>query len=655
MLYKIMDGKRLTVLRGGLRLFFYMAAASLFLAATFGVALADELGDQQTFFVDPSYDYSSRSSVAATLKKMGSHGYFYAEDDYFNDLSEEEQDIFLSYLSDLAQDFNSTIYSKNRSVFGTEWSPGIDGDRKITVLLTKIIDNAGGYFNPNNEYLKERINGGVSNEREMVYLNTEFISDPRMSGFLAHEFQHLITWHQKTKLNGVEEDVWLNEGRSEYAPTANGFDDYYNGSNLKARMEKFKTIPDDSLTEWTSKIDDYPPVNLFIQYLVDRFGEKILKEMTENSETGIKSVNEALANTGNSKNFQDVYADWTVANYLNDTSIGGGKYGYSNPIISYHNFHLEPSSTTLIGNNTKLNSSASIKDWSSRRYEIKPTDLINDQKNTLEFSFNGGNSKNFAVPYVVFYRNGNKKVNYLELDKNQDGGILIDDFGGAVSKLTVIPGSQVKTSGFGNSEPLSAFSYSAKLTEPIAVITQKYPDGSLLQAEGDKKVYLIENGKKRWIASAAVFSSRYNWNDIQIVISSDLASFEFGEKINKLANGFLIKGSSEKVYLIENSKKRWIANAFTFNQRSYRWKDIYQISDSELNNYPAGGDISGTILYPDGTLIKDSGFKVYLIENGKKRWIVSAATFNARGYQWDKIIIVSNEELGWYLEGERME
>jgi len=632
-----------------------VACLSFFLIS-FSTASASEIGDSQTFFVDSSYDYSARPSVEATLKNLSSHGYFYVEDDYFNGLSKAEQNIFLDHLSSLANDFDNTIYYTDRNVFGVEWSPGIDNDNHITILLSQLAKRAGGYFNPNNEYQKEMINGGASNEREMIYLNSEFISDPRMSSFLAHEFQHLITWYHKTKLHGVVDDIWLNEGRSEYAPTANGFDNQYDGSNLKARVEQFKNSPDDSLTEWRGRIEDYPPVNLFIQYLVDHFGKNILKKIVENDKVGIASVNEALKDTGNPENFYDVFTDWTVANYLNDSTVGNNKkFGYLNSNLSYQNFHLEPSSTTFIGNDTVINFSASIKDWSSRRYEIKPTDLINDKKNTLEFSFNGGNSKKFRVPYVLFYRDGEKKVSYLDLDENQDGKILINNFGSSVSRLTVIPSSQVKVSGFGNSEPLSAFSYSAKLIKSTAAVVQKYPDGSLLRAKGGEKVYLIENNKKRWITTAEVFSSRYNWSDIQDVFSGDLDDIETGKNINKLGDGSLVKGTSEKVYLIEDGKKKWIVDAFTFNHRKYQWENIYQISDEDLNNYPEGENILDTSPYPDGTLVRGSCYKVYLIENGQKKWISSEEVFNARGYKWDKVIVVSNDDLENYPEGERIE
>ncbi len=82
--------------------------------------------------------------------------------------------------------------------------------------------------------------------------------------------------------------------------------------------------------------------------------------------------------------------------------------------------------------------------------------------------------------------------------------------------------------------------------------------------------------------------------------------------------------------------------------RGYKWEDIIEISDKELALYLDGENV----LMPDGSLIKGSGPKVYLVENGKKRWITTAKVFVARGYKWEDIIEISDKELALYLDGE---
>ncbi|MBI2637166.1 MAG: hypothetical protein HYW81_03160, partial [Parcubacteria group bacterium] len=50
---------------------------------------------------------------------------------------------------------------------------------------------------------------------------------------------------------------------------------------------------------------------------------------------------------------------------------------------------------------------------------------------------------------------------------------------------------------------------------------------------------------------------------------------------------------------------------------------------------------AGTALtYPDGTLVKGDSAAVYIVSDGKKRPIVSAADFEAFLYQWVNIVYV---------------
>ncbi|MDF1497844.1 MAG: hypothetical protein P1P85_00600, partial [Patescibacteria group bacterium] len=89
--------------------------------------------------------------------------------------------------------------------------------------------------------------------------------------------------------------------------------------------------------------------------------------------------------------------------------------------------------------------------------------------------------------------------------------------------------------------------------------------------------------------------------------------------------------------------------------RGYKWNDIIIVTDSELELYPSGENVIASFNpMPNGSLLTDSGYKVYLIENGKKRWIPTEAIFNSRGYKWNDIIIVTDSELELYPSGENV-
>jgi hypothetical protein len=119
----------------------------------------------------------------------------------------------------------------------------------------------------------------------------------------------------------------------------------------------------------------------------------------------------------------------------------------------------------------------------------------------------------------------------------------------------------------------------------------------------------------------------------------------------KFTDGSLVKGSGYKVYIISGSEKRWIESAEVFNSLGYRWDWIQTIDNVFLNEYKEGKSVKSSKSHPDGTLIKyPDSHAVYLIENKKKRPFSSAESFIRKGYNWDRIITISKKEK--YRTGE---
>lgn len=116
--------------------------------------------------------------------------------------------------------------------------------------------------------------------------------------------------------------------------------------------------------------------------------------------------------------------------------------------------------------------------------------------------------------------------------------------------------------------------------------------------------------------------------------------------------GVLIKGTSEKVYVVENGLKRWIKTADIFNKLGYSWANIALVSENLLNNIPPGKEIGSTSQYPDGTLIRSNGPPVYLIEKGVRRWIPNPQIFETNGFRWKNIIKISDKILNRIKQGE---
>jgi hypothetical protein len=139
-------------------------------------------------------------------------------------------------------------------------------------------------------------------------------------GTLAHEFQHMIHWY-----NDRNEDSWVNEGMSELAGHLNGFD--AGGHDIAYGEE-----PDTQLTTWADPSEGntahYGASYLFTSYFLDRFGEQLTKAVVVSPENGIAGFNDALQKAGRPERFDDVFADWLVANALDNPGLEDGRYGY---------------------------------------------------------------------------------------------------------------------------------------------------------------------------------------------------------------------------------------------------------------------------------------------------------------------------------------
>ena len=263
---------------------------AVFLFAPMVVA-AISVGDIQTFNLERNYDAFGRTETKAVLQKITNQLYFYVEEDWWNEIQRNEQLSLDEKMYNLSVEFERNIYPELTSAFGQEAEFGADGDKRITVLVHRMTSDIGGYFGSGDIY--EKIQYPKSNQRKMVYLNSQYIGEPNAKSFLAHEFMHLITVNQKNLKRNVNEEIWLNEARSEYAPTLLGYNDIYQNSYLEARVNSFLNKPSVSLTEWLNRKEDYGVVNLFTHYLVDHYGIKVLADSLKSDKIGIESINHA--------------------------------------------------------------------------------------------------------------------------------------------------------------------------------------------------------------------------------------------------------------------------------------------------------------------------------------------------------------------------
>ena len=271
-----------------------------------------QVGDQEMFWVN-NVDTNRSKKVKAELVYMRPHVYFWVDTRVSYDKKKVKR---------LVDTFEDKIYKTDRAFFGSEWTPGIDGDPHLYILYTRDMGSwVAGYFSAADEL--PPFAHPYSNAHEMFMLsadNTNLGSDFTY-GVLAHEFQHMIHWYQDRN-----ETTWLNEGASELAAFLNGYDvggtDWLYASNADVQLNAWG----DPQTEDTGP--HYGASYLFVAYFLGRYGEEATRTLIGRPENGLESVDLTLQELGESINADDLFADWAVANWLQDDSVADGRYDY---------------------------------------------------------------------------------------------------------------------------------------------------------------------------------------------------------------------------------------------------------------------------------------------------------------------------------------
>jgi hypothetical protein len=277
-----------------------------------------QVGARKSFWVSNS-DTNENFQVDARLAAVTDHLYFWIEEG----VTFRQRD-----LTRLAKAFDAEIYPTTRSFFGSEWTPGVDGDPRIYVLMARNLgESIAGYFSSKDQY--HPLAYEFSNAHEMFLLSADVLEldDEFTYAVLAHEFQHMIHWNVDRN-----EESWVNEGLSELASFLNG---YGVGFHDFAYIED----PDIQLNTWPldGRVAHYGASFLFMNYFLNRFGEATTMALVASPENGLTSLDQVLESSnqldpvsGQPIRVDDVFSDWILASYIKDERVYDGRYTYAN-------------------------------------------------------------------------------------------------------------------------------------------------------------------------------------------------------------------------------------------------------------------------------------------------------------------------------------
>ncbi len=336
------------------------------------VSKKDVLGDSQIFYMEEDTSVSTQATARKVVSNISTPfglktlNIWVSNDSFDSGLGCVKSKCVTQVMVDaLASTFlqagaDNDIYDWVTNIYGEEWNSAaqskysnlISANDEITILLTDIDNdnsiNGGtiGYFHSKDNFDSTAIAG--SNQRVMFYADAVLFANAsgtwsidefwpkEMVSTLAHEFQHMIHFYQKTVLLDTTSEVWLNEMLAEttedliatkISHTGPRGVDPLDGSagnapNTQGRYPLFNQNNNSlSLTAWNGILADYSKVNAFGAYLVRNYGgAKVLHDIMHNAFENENAVVDAVTKSvqGSGKTFNMLLKEWGVAVLLSD-------------------------------------------------------------------------------------------------------------------------------------------------------------------------------------------------------------------------------------------------------------------------------------------------------------------------------------------------
>ena len=290
---------------------------------------------------------------------------------------------------------------------GTEWKPGLDRDNHITLLMHDVGMNGsgleyGGYFAPADQ-LPTVPN---SNLREMLYMDIfQFKERSRHTFYssLAHEFAHLVNWFQN---GGTTDQRWLEEGTASFVEWA------VYGNVHTLFVDGYLADPGVSLVYANTRDVYYGGAFMLMLYLYEQYGgPELIRGIIETDALGEQGIDVALASSGRSERFPEVFLNWGLANWVN-AQARDQKLGYT----GLRNRKVTATVPRVFRYPSEMNN-IGIDQWSAHyiRFENLPE--------MLDISLTGAGLGNLYATTLYLPTNGRAVAAILPFDTQNRGHI----------------------------------------------------------------------------------------------------------------------------------------------------------------------------------------------------------------------------------------
>lgn len=383
-------------------------------------AISGKVGEAKNIYVDNNTNISTFVQKSATLCAVGTYCYVWVVDDFYSSTAAENK--VDSAIAQKYADAFDKMYPMITNVFGKEsdeiyykykWCNMENYSSTGTKINIVVYDIGNDYSLSENQqcgivgyfYAKDYIynyseKGVTSNNGKYFYIDSGYANsnfDTTIST-LAHEFQHMVNYNQKTVLNDLDSGQWYNEMLSMLCEDMmQEYLEIKDEDSPKARTKVFNAYYYYSgISEYNSKnqICSYATAFSFGSFIARNFGgAELVQKISQNSYVDNDSITNAVNSLNDTKyTYDDLFEKYLLALFGNSTYT-----------------HNKDADCTL-----KYNSG----DYSSNSYEY-PMTAYNIFDSEYSFLVNG---EEYCGPAIF-------KYNAKSVDLRAENGILIHGIG----------------------------------------------------------------------------------------------------------------------------------------------------------------------------------------------------------------------------------
>lgn len=347
-------------------------------------AISGKVGETKEIYVDNNTDVSTFVQKSATLRAVGTYCYVWVVDDFYSSTAGDNK-VDSAIAQEYADAFDK-MYPMITNVFGNEsdkiyyyskWRNMEDYSStgtKINIVVYDIGNDYSlsenqqcgivGYFYAKDYFYNYSEKGVTSNNGKYFYIDSGYANsnfDTTIST-LAHEFQHMVNYNQKTVLNdGLTSGQWYNEMLSmlceDMMQEHLGIKDE---DSPKARTTVFNaSYYYSGISEYNSKnqICSYATAFSFGSFIARNFGgAELVQKISQNSLVDNDSITNAVNSlNGTEYTYDDLFEKYLLALFGNSTythnkdavctlKYNSGDYSstpYEYPMTAYNIFDSE--------------------------------------------------------------------------------------------------------------------------------------------------------------------------------------------------------------------------------------------------------------------------------------------------------------------------